>query len=265
MSNRFKYNDGDFIGENKILLVKRTYKDKYHQWYGIFICPRCGKEFETSLNKIAGGYTKQCKNCNTLDAKHRGHNVGILFKQGKDYRDKYNPFYLFLDRTGNRDNDGNYYWNAECRFCHRIYEVIPSQVISEKRSNGINPCHCQKNESIKVIVIRELLVNAGIIFQQEYKFDDCLSPKGNKMKFDFYLPSYNCCIEYDGEQHFRPVDFGTGQEKAIEKFEQQKIYDEIKTNYCKEKGIKLVRIPYSQEITIEYLLERICENGEEQL
>lgn len=258
--NRFKHKDGSFIGKNNIFLVRRTYKTKPRKWKGIFICPQCGKEFETYIGDIIEGKTKKCKSCNHLDKIAQGYTVGKLSKNGVDYTKRYNPFYDFIEKTNEQDKDGNYYWKVKCRFCDRVYEVIPSQLVSEKRTSGNNPCCCQKNESTNVILIKELLRKMNINFKQEYKFNNCLSPKGNKMKFDFYLPDYNCCIEYDGEQHFRPVNFGIGKEKSIEKYNLQKQYDKIKDNYCEENGIKLIRIPYSQTITEQYLSERICEN-----
>ena len=58
---------------------------------------------------------------------------------------------------------------------------------------------------------------------------------------DFYLPDYNTCIEYDGIQHFHLVEHFGGQEE----FERRKINDNIKTNYCIDKNINLIRLPYT--------------------
>jgi len=54
-----------------------------------------------------------------------------------------------------------------------------------------------------------------------------------------------CLIEYDGEQHYRPVNFGgMSDEKALNNLEKTKKHDQIKNNYCKKNNIKLIRIPY---------------------
>lgn len=72
------------------------------------------------------------------------------------------------------------------------------------------------------------------------------------LPFDFYLPEYNLCIEYDGEQHFKPVDFANkGREWADKQFEIRRTCDEIKTEYCKKNNIKLLRIPYFKNIEEE--------------
>lgn len=61
------------------------------------------------------------------------------------------------------------------------------------------------------------------------------------LPFDFYLPSYNILIEYDGEHHFQPVKGWGGEEK----FKLTQKNDEIKNNYCKDNNITLLRLPYT--------------------
>ena len=60
------------------------------------------------------------------------------------------------------------------------------------------------------------------------------------MPFDFYLPDYNICIEYDGELHYKSIDFYGGEEELMK----QQNRDNIKTQYCKDNNITLIRIPY---------------------
>ena len=64
----------------------------------------------------------------------------------------------------------------------------------------------------------------------------------NKLHLDFYLPAYRVGIEYDGEQHYYPVNYFGGETtyKHVVK------RDKIKDKYCKEHNIKLIRIPYTQ-------------------
>lgn len=84
----------------------------------------------------------------------------------------------------------------------------------------------------------------------EKVFDSCLSPKNKYLPFDFYLPDYNILIEYDGEQHYK-VSFGQNEEKLLK----QQEYDKIKTEWCKQNNIKLVRIPYfNKNIKLEDLI-----------
>jgi very-short-patch-repair endonuclease len=72
--------------------------------------------------------------------------------------------------------------------------------------------------------------------------------------FDFYLPKYNLCIEYDGEQHFPFRNFGKffGGKEGYAKIVKN---DAIKTNYCKDNNINLLRIPYWNIENIDIILE----------
>lgn len=64
------------------------------------------------------------------------------------------------------------------------------------------------------------------------------------MEFDFYLPDYNTCIEYDGIQHFEPVKYFGG----ISTLDKIKKSDLIKNKYCNDFKINLVRISYKDNI-----------------
>ena len=90
--------------------------------------------------------------------------------------------------------------------------------------------------------ISNYLVHHNIAFIAQYTFDNCK----NKfcLPFDFYLPKYHTCIEYDGEQHFRPVDFWGGEEG----FRKRNVNDSIKNNFCAVNNITLLRIKYDQDV-----------------
>ena len=64
------------------------------------------------------------------------------------------------------------------------------------------------------------------------------------MPFDFYLPEYNICIEFDGIQHFEPRDAFGGKVE----FEKTKLRDKIKDDYCKNNGLSLIRISNIRDI-----------------
>lgn len=75
------------------------------------------------------------------------------------------------------------------------------------------------------------------------------------LRFDAYIPQYNIAIEYDGEGHYRPIDFaGRGEEWANSQFERNKIRDSIKDEYCKKNNIELIRIPYWEADNMEEFL-----------
>ena len=74
------------------------------------------------------------------------------------------------------------------------------------------------------------------------------------LRFDFAVfcekGSLRNLIEYDGKQHFEPIEFFGG----IESYNQLKVNDDKKEKYCKENNIKLIRIPYYDKDNIETTL-----------
>jgi hypothetical protein len=67
-----------------------------------------------------------------------------------------------------------------------------------------------------------------------------------RVHVDFYLPDKNMIIEYNGQQHYRPVKFGGYDDKlSIVRFKKQTIRDANLRKYTYENNIKLLEIPYS--------------------
>lgn len=103
----------------------------------------------------------------------------------------------------------------------------------------------QCNESKGENQVRSWLKNHSIVYEHQKKFDDCKDIKA--LPFDFYLPDYNTIIEYDGKQHFEPIEYFGGQDR----YEYIIKHDKIKDEYCKNNGISLLRIPYFKNVEEE--------------
>ena len=103
--------------------------------------------------------------------------------------------------------------------------------------------------------VAEYLDSHNILYFSEYRFPDCKYIL--TLPFDFYLPLYNMCIEYDGQQHFCEVRFDQKMtdEQVQHNFKIVQIRDQIKTDYCKEHNIRLLRIPYTEYKNINQILE----------
>lgn len=128
--------------------------------------------------------------------------------------------------------------------------------------NNKNGCPlCKESRSEKEI--RIFLEINKIIYLPQHKFDGCRTSKINnnsRLAFDFYLPDYNMCIEYNGEQHYT---FNKFFHKTQEDFEHRKILDQIKIDYCKNNNISLLIIRYDEEI-IPILNENFINNVQHQ-
>lgn len=128
------------------------------------------------------------------------------------------------------------------------FEMRPMNLIS-----GEGCPHCRETKGERKI--RAYLTLNNISFIPQHYFEGCNAER--KLWFDFYLPNFNICIEYDGEQHFRPVTFGGKSDtKADARFQMTQLRDEIKTRYCEENNITLIRIPYTDFDKIENILDK---------
>lgn len=110
-------------------------------------------------------------------------------------------------------------------------------------------------------LLETLLSELSIEFTTEYSFKDCINPKtGHRLLFDFYLPEYNCCVEYDGEQHFKGWRKSHDAKTSLEQVQYR---DSIKNQYCLNNGIKLIRIPYTDynKLDSKYLRSLLEDNG----
>ncbi|QKF94184.1 hypothetical protein QKU48_gp0726 [Fadolivirus algeromassiliense] len=100
-------------------------------------------------------------------------------------------------------------------------------------------------------IISEYFKNNSIKYISQHKFDNCKNI--NKLPFDFYLPDYNLIIEFDGQDHFKQ----NGYRGGIDKLKYRQKNDNIKTKFCFDNRIKLVRISYSELKNLNKLLEFI--------
>jgi len=75
------------------------------------------------------------------------------------------------------------------------------------------------------------------------------------LPFDFYIPDKNKIIEFDGKQHYDETHFFDHNDSRFDTlYSYIKYHDNIKTNYCNEKGIQLLRIPYNKINEVDLLL-----------
>ncbi len=128
---------------------------------------------------------------------------------------------------------------------HKEFWQTPS---NHKQGTGCPDCYRERKISINEEKISEILEENNISFNMEYIFKEL-----PKLRYDFYIPSLNLAIEYDGELHYKSVKYFGGNEGL---FRRQKL-DKIKSNFCKENNINLLRIPYWNKDNIENILKEI--------
>jgi len=108
-----------------------------------------------------------------------------------------------------------------------------------------------KGRSKGELSIIKFLEAHSINYEYQKRFSDCSYKR--PLIFDFWLPDFNIIIEYDGIQHFQPVEYFGG----VDALNEQKNKDNIKDNWCLSKGIKIVRISYTDDIELKLKFEII--------
>ena len=105
-----------------------------------------------------------------------------------------------------------------------------------------NASHPMLSSSRGEIKVYKKLSKIDCEFEKEFTFDNCKGVKDRVLRFDFavFFEDEIKLIEYDGKQHFEPVDYWGG-EKYFNLLQEN---DKIKDKYCKENNIDLLRIPY---------------------
>jgi hypothetical protein len=66
----------------------------------------------------------------------------------------------------------------------------------------------------------------------------------NQQRLDVYFPELNMAIEYQGKQHFEPIDYFGGVDAFIRNQER----DKRKAQRCKENGVHLIYIDYTEKV-----------------
>lgn len=134
-----------------------------------------------------------------------------------------------------------------CKRCTRTFKCSASNHFNR---SGCVYCAAPMGEQ----KILERLEHHGITF----KFQKPVDHGGERpYEFDFYLPRMNAYIEFDGRQHFIPVEMFGGEEA----WQAMRKSDTFKNDYCYSKRA-LLRIPHNQEKNIPTIVKGFLDDLE---
>ena len=116
-----------------------------------------------------------------------------------------------------------------------------------RREKGIPGIGDQwKSETEIYAFIKDILTNYEV---SRHHSPSWLSP----MHLDVYVPELSLAVEYQGQQHYMPVDIFGGQES----FEKTKVRDAIKKKLCQQNKVYLLYIRYDDEEPEKTIIEFI--------
>lgn len=229
-----------------LTVIRRPSKEetpwKSHSTPLLCKCNQCGKEAILRKEDVEKG----CVDCKIAAGEISGGRGHQSLKAG----DRFGKLTVIEYDAPYKTASGKYASYVKCQCdCGNVVSVRKDHLTGYNKggSRGISytiSCGCNQ-ESVGELYIKNLLDTAQINYKTQYIIPEL----SQWMKFDFAIFNKTdkliCLIEYDGEQHFHPVDLFGGEER----FNIQKERDERKNAYCTEKEIPLIRVPYTEKLT----------------
>ena len=188
----------------------------------------CGNEIIVSRNDVITNHTKSC-GCLQKEIMRK-----IRTTNDSGYISEYG---VKIHKPYKRNKKGQMLWECECSCGNNFYD-LPARI----KNGHVRSCGCLISSSMETY-IQKFLENNNVKYINQYTFEDCLNKKGNRLRYDFAIINNNkifYLIEYDGKQHFEPVEYFGGNDS----FKLRQEYDSIKDEYCKINNIPLLRLPY---------------------
>lgn len=118
--------------------------------------------------------------------------------------------------------------------CGHVYKVRPYSFL---KGYGCPYCKISQGEKL----VDSILSSLTILYESQKTFDDLRDTK--PLSYDFYIPSQNILIEYQGIQHYQPSKYFGGEAQ----FKLQQKHDKMKADYAKAHHYNLITIPYTED------------------
>lgn len=239
--------------EEFIKRAREIHGDKYdyskvnyiNNWTKVnIICTEHGEFWQIPANHLQG---KGCNNCGNINIgnKLRSNKEEFIEKafQVHSYKNDYSKFNYVNSQT------------KGCIIClvddsHKDYWQTPASHLS---GSGCPKCNFSKGE----LAIKAILEKNNIEYEPQYKIPEVVT----LYEYDFYLPNCRTLIEFQGIQHYEPVDYFGGEDNLS----YIRGNDEIKKHLADRYKYRLLEFNYkelkhlSKDKFEELVLKRITE------
>lgn len=225
-----------FDREEYILLTPYKGNHKYVEYYHTG-CKSTNKSTPASL---LGGHGCICRQRNSNKVSKEEFLDRVETLGGGDY--------VFTDRFPYVDTTTRI--ELLHKECETTYETIPNNFF-----NGRGCPYCaNKGNSKGERIVEEVLQDLGIQYLEQATFEGMVNE--NQLYYDFLLEDLDIIIEYQGKQHYEPVEYLGG----FKKFKSQVKRDKIKLNFANNNGYKLIEVRYTEDTynkVLKYLKEEL--------
>ena len=239
-------------------------------------CPICHNEFEGRLDRLEFNPKTQeaprtlcCKPCSFIHKRnlkdpwrssinnHAEKNT-INIDRSKKLEGVQGNLLILPPNFGKTDKFGNAWWLCQCSCGNK--EFIRQDILTGTNHKDSHPklacSKCLRSISLGEQAIEKYLKENNINYERQIQFETLRGVNGGMLKFDFGIKDnknqYKFLIEFQGLQHYKPIDFFGGEEQ----FKIQKEHDNRKYIWCKNNNITLIEIPYNY-VNIENYLNQL--------
>jgi hypothetical protein len=190
---------------------------------------KCGTFWKTTPNSIRSNL-EYCPACNIINKnKFNNDNFDLWLKENE-------PEIIRIDDYITSATPINF-WHLTC---DRSFKARPATI---KQGSSCPTCSLWASEKLAGEILTQLNINYELHYRLDLKLPRNNVKKRSAQIVDFFIPSMNLFIEYNGEQHYRPVCFGGMDISDAEaQFQYQIIRDEALRKYCKDNNINLLEI-----------------------
>lgn len=145
----------------------------------------------------------------------------------------------------NHVNGYPFYLSCRLENLSKIELILMFEMIKDEMYFGP-----EENVSKGHLKVREYLNTTNLIFEEEKTFPNLKNIQ--PLRFDFYIQELNIAIEFNGKQHYEPIDLFGGKDSYVK----QVINDNIKRKFCKENNIRFIEIGYFDIMNIQKILNK---------
>lgn len=244
-----KRNTKDLTGQRfgRLIVKELSLNNKYKSFGAHWICQcDCGNTTTVFSSDLLSGKTQSC-GC------YRNEQISLRRTSKINIGDRFNKLTV-IGYEGN--TNGCSYWKCKCDCGNEI--IVKGYLLTGGHYQSCG-CLVSKGEGL----ITNFLQKLEIPYKSEYSFQDLVSDKNARLRFDFAIFNEQNellgLIEFDGPQHFKDqlkqyniLDFD---------YERLHTHDLLKDEYCKNHNIPLIRFSYKELkaniLTLDYFINKI--------
>jgi len=246
------------------LLPKLKLRERYEAWEGTLFYFIVLEIQDINGNYEYGvAYTNQKPHSNVVTKAHecikKGLSIGDIRVHRRDFINAFNSW-KGKNRQYRLENHFRYFYLCKhlrekdhaWKFADEVLKSAYDNKFTEmERSTYTKPINKWTSEEMVYNITKKLFKQNKVIYQHRPFF--LRSAIGGQMSYDVFISGLNVAIEYQGKQHFEPIDFFGGKDSFHKTIERDKLKKELSEAY----GIKLIYINHWDIITPELIRERI--------